>query len=89
MAQGFTVSGEVRLDTGQAVQGTRQVRSELENLAKGGIAGFEAAQQKVIGLTKSVGELRTALLATTDPATQAALNAQLTDQTTRLRAAKT
>jgi len=85
----FTVSGEVRLATDQAVAGTKQVRSEVERLASTGIAGFERVQQRVIDLTKRMAELRNELLRTSDPARQAQLNAELAKAQTQLRAAKT
>jgi len=85
----FTVSGEVTLKTAQAAQGAKQVRSEIESLAKSGIAGFEATQQKVIDLTKRLGELRNELLRTTDPARQAQLNAELTRTQAQFKAART
>jgi hypothetical protein len=85
----FSIFGTVGLDTSGATAGAKQVRSEIENLAKSGIAGFEAAQQKVIEFTKRVAELRNALLQTTDPARQKELNLQLDAATARMTAART
>jgi len=85
----FTISGEVTLKTAQAAQGAKQVRSEIEGLAKSGIAGFEAAQGKVIDLTKRLGELRNELLKTNDPARQAQLNAALAQTQREFKAART
>jgi hypothetical protein len=84
----FDIYGEIRLDTGPAAQGVKQISSQIQGLAQSGIAGFEAVQQKVIAATKEVAALRNALLQTQDPARQAQLNAQLTEASTRLRAAK-
>lgn len=89
MGSSFSVHGDVTLDTGKAVQGAKAVGSEIEKLSKTGIAGFEAAQQKVIDLTKRMGELRNQILATNDPAAQTKLNAALSQTQTQLRAAKT
>jgi len=85
----FTVSGEVTLKTAQVAQGARQVGSEIEGLAKSGIAGFEATRQKVIDLTKQLAGLRNELLKTNDPARQAQLNAQLTQTQAQFKAART
>jgi hypothetical protein len=68
---------------------TKKLGSALDGAARGGIAGFEAAQQKVIDLTKRVGELRNALLQTSDPAAQGRLNAALGQTQKELQAAKT
>jgi len=84
----FELFGEVRLDTGPAAAGVKQISSQIQGLAQSGIAGFEAVQQKVVAATKEVAALRNALLQTQDPAQQKQLNAQLTDASTRLRAAK-
>lgn len=85
----FLVSGKVTLDALDAAKGARSVGTEMERMAKSGIAGFEAAQQKVIDLTKQIGALRNELLRTNDPAAQTKLNAALQRSQTELRAAKT
>jgi hypothetical protein len=84
----FIIEGTVSLETLKAVEGTKQVRSEIQNLSKSGIAGFEAAQQKVIELTKRIGELRTQLLQTNDPAAQAKLNTALAQSQKEFSAAR-
>lgn len=87
MGSTFLVSGQVRLDTGPAVKGAKEVGSEIEKLSRTGIAGFEAAQQKVIDLTKRVAELRNEVLRTNDPAASAKLNAALKQSSRELLAA--
>lgn len=84
----FNISGTVGLETAGAVEGIKQVRSEIQNLSQSGIAGFEAARQKVIDLTKRIAELRTQLLQTNDPAAQAKLNAALAQTQKEFTAAR-
>jgi hypothetical protein len=87
-ASQFNIYGTVSLETAQAVEGTKQVRSEIQNLSRSGIAGFEAARQKVIDLTKRIAELRRELLKTSDPAAQARLNAALAQTQKEFTAAR-
>jgi hypothetical protein len=87
-ASQFELFGEVRLKTAPAAAGVKEISSQIQGLAQSGIAGFEAVQQKVIAATKEVAALRNALLQTQDPAQQKQLNAQLSEASTRLRAAK-
>jgi len=87
-ASQFGIFGEVRIDTGPAVEGVKEIRSAIGGLGTGGIAGFQTVRQKVIDLTKSVGELRNALLQTSDPAKQKELNAALDQTKTQLTAAR-
>jgi len=87
-ASQFGIFGEVRIDTGPAVEGVKEIRSAIGGLGTGGIAGFQTVRQKVIDLTKSVGELRNALLQTSDPAKQKQLNAALDQTKTQLTAAR-
>ncbi len=58
----FLVSGKVTLDTGPAAAGAKQVATEIERMSQSGIAGFEAAKQKVIKLTQSMVELKSQVL---------------------------
>jgi hypothetical protein len=83
----YEIKGTVSLDTGGAAQGAKEVRSELETMAKSGIAGFEAAKERVIDLRKSIGQLRDELLKTQDPAKVEVLNKALSAQSAQLRAA--
>lgn len=84
-----TVNIRIGTDLSQLEGDAKKLGSALDGAAKGGIAGFEAAQQKVISLTKRVGELRNALLQTQDPAQQKQLNAALDQTRTQLGAART
>lgn len=85
----FLIAGKVTLDSGPASAGAKQIGTAMEQMAKSGIAGFEAAQQRVFDLTKQIGGLRNELLKTNDPAAQAKLNAALSQSQKELRAAKT
>ena len=83
------VNIRIGTDLSQLEADTKKLGSALDGAARGGIQGFEAAQQKVIDLTKRVGELRNALLQTNDPARQGQLNAALSQTSAQLQAAKT
>ena len=75
-------------DLSQLEGDAKKLGSALDGAARGGIAGFEAAQQKVIDLTKRIAELRTALLQTNDPAAQAKLNTALAQSQKEFSAAR-
>jgi hypothetical protein len=83
------VSIKIGTDLSQLEADSKKIGSALKGAASGGIAGFERVQQRVIVLTKQLGELRNALLQTNDPARQAQLNAALSQTSTQLQAAKT
>ena len=84
-----TLNIRIGTDLSELEADSKRLGSALDGAARGGIAGFEKAQQKVIDLTKQLGELRNALLQTNDPARQAQLNAALSQTSTQLQAAKT
>jgi hypothetical protein len=75
MGSTFNISGQITLDTSGVAAGTKEVRSEMANLAQGGIGAFEAVQQKVIDFTKQVASLKVQLVE--NRAAQAQWNAQV------------
>jgi hypothetical protein len=81
------VTIKVGTDLSEVEAQAKQMGSALEGAAKGGIAGFEAAQQRVIELRKSIGQLRDELLKTQDPARVTVINAALKGQSAELRGA--
>src|SRR3990172_10796092 len=70
-------------------QDAKKLKSALDGAARGGIAGFEAAQQKVIDLTKRMAELRAEILKTDDPAQLKKLQGALGETRQRFQAART
>jgi hypothetical protein len=63
--------------SGSVTTATTGIGAGFKQATHSGIMGFETVQQRVIDLTKRSAELRTALLSTSDPAQQKALNAEL------------
>ena len=83
------VSLKIGTDLSELEAGAKGIKSALDGAANSGIAGFERVQQRVIDLTKQIGQLRNELLKTSDPAAQQRLNAALGQAQTQLKAART
>jgi len=75
-------------DLSELEAGAKQMKSALDGVASGGIAGFERVQQRVIELTKQIAQLRGELLKTSDPAQQQRLNAALGQAQKQFQAAR-